>query len=211
MCLFAAGATAGALTATQALAINASLAATLATSIAAPVVSYFAQQSAANAQRQYQEQQYTANQQIAEQSLMSQYADISRRQQEERQKAAQEMQAISGQAQQARSTAQTSAIEAGVSGLSVDSLINDYTMKESQFLDNTQRQLRGTLFQLEQNKQGLRSQYQGQVLSMTPQPVASPSLLATGLTIGSNMAAFGSNVFFNTVDRKTLSEASVLR
>lgn len=199
MCVFEA--VSGGLTLAQAMMANAAIATSLVSSVAAPVMSFVAQNQAADAQQAYQQQMYDANKAIAEQSLMSQYADISRRQQEERQKAAQEMQIISTQAQQARSTAAVSAVESGVAGLSVDNLINDYYMKEAQFLDNTQRQLRGTLFQLESVKEGTRAEAQGRILSMTPQPVARPSALATGLQIGGNVASFYSDVFMNGADR----------
>lgn len=203
MCIFLAAAPGviGGLTAAQAVIANVAAAASLAASIGAPIASYAAQNSAANAQQQYQQQMYTANKQIADESLLSQYADISRRQQEEQRKAAQEINAISSQAQMARATARASAIEGGVAGLSVDALMNDYWRKESQYIDSTQQQLRGTLFQLERTKEGMRSEYQGRVLSATPQPVARPSVLATGLQIAGNSASFYSDVFMNGVDR----------
>lgn len=203
MCIFAAAPAVG-FTAANALVANLAVGATAASAFATPIYSYFAQSQAASAQAQYQQQMYAANQKIAEQSLLSQYADISRRQQQEQEKASQEMRTIAAQAEQARSTAAVSAVESNVSGISVDALMNDYYRKEAQFVESTQRQLRGTLFQLERSKEGLRANYEGQVLSMLPQPVTKPSLFATGLQLGSNAAGLYSDIYLNNYDRRIL-------
>lgn len=199
-----AAASAAAMTATQAFIANAAVAASIAAAVATPIVSYTAQASAANAQSAYQEKMYAANKGIAEQSMLSQYTDIARRQQEEQKKAAQEMSIISRQADQARATARTSAIESGVAGLSIDSLMDDYYRKESEFLVNTQDQLRGTLFQLERSKEAVRAETQGRVLGMTPQPVAGPSAVGMGLQLAGNAAGLYSDVYLNNFDRSVL-------
>lgn len=202
MCIFAAAI--GGLTATQALVANVAVGTALTSAIATPIYGYVAQQQAASTQSAYQNQMYAANQKIAEQSLLSQYADISLRQQQEQQKAAQEMRIISTQAEQARATARTSAMESGVAGLSVNSLMDDYYRREASALLTTQQQLRGSLFQLEQAKRGMGSEYQGRVLSMTPKPIPSPSLIATGLELGGNLSGMYSSLYLNTLDRQTL-------
>lgn len=175
----------------------------LGSAIATPIVTVRTQQMAADAQSKYQQQVYDINKDIADQSLMSQYADISRRQQEEQKKAAQEMSIISSQAMQARSTAQASAIEAGAAGLSINNIVDDYVRRESAFLSDTQTQLRGTLFQLERSKEGLRSEYQGRVLSATPQPVSSPSGLSMALGIAGNLSDVYASTYFNKADTRT--------
>ena len=202
MCIFAAAA--GGLTVTQALMANAAVGTALTSAIATPIYGYVAQQQAVSAQMDYQNQMYAANQKIAQQSLLSQYADISLRQQQEQQKAAEEMRIISTQAQQARATAKASAMESGVAGLSVESLMNDYYRREAGALMATQQQLRGSLFQLEQAKRGMGAEYQGRVLSMTPKPIQGPSLISTGLELGGSLAGMYSTMYRNTIDRQTL-------
>lgn len=202
MCIFAAAV--GGLTATQALVANVAVGTALTSAIATPIYGYVAQQQAASAQMDYQNQMYAANQKIAQQSLLSQYADISLRQQQEQRKAAEEMRIISTQAQQARATAKASAMESGVAGLSVESLMNDYYRREAGALMATQQQLRGSLFQLEQAKRGMGAEYQGRVLSMTPKPIPTPSAIATGLEVGGNLAGMYSTLYMNTLDRQTL-------
>lgn len=200
----AAGTAAWSITPLAAFGMNAAIGTSIVAGIGTPIYSYFAQQSAANQQADYQNRMYAANQKIAEQSLLSQYADISLRQQQETEKAAQEMRIISAQAREARSTAAVSAMESGVSGLSIDSLMNDYYRKESEGLFMTQRQLKNTMFQFERTKEGLGAEYQSRVLGMTPRPVEYPSLVATGLRVGGAAAGLYSDIYINTQDRQIL-------
>lgn len=202
MCIIAA--VPGLITAGQALAMNAAITASIVASVAAPIMSHVGQQQFASQQAAYQQQMYDMNKEIADQALASQYAGISRRQVEEQRKAAMEMEAISSQAAQARAIAGASAAESGVSGLSVDMLMNDYFRREYGFMTATQEQLRGTLFQLEQAKEGARSEYQGRVMSMTPQPVQYPSILATGIGVVGGLASSAGTMYFNTFDRSVV-------
>jgi hypothetical protein len=199
MCIIAA--VPGIVTAVQAAVMNATIAASVAAAVAAPIVSYVGAQQQANAQAKYQNQMYDLNKEIADAALASQYEDISRRQQEEQKKAAQEMQTISQQARAARATASVSALESGVSGLSVDNLMNDYYQKEFSFLTQTQDQLRSGLFQMEQAKEGVRSEYQSRVMSMTPQPVNQPSALAMGIGVVGGLSSSVGGLYLNSFDR----------
>jgi hypothetical protein len=200
----AAGTAAWSISPLAALGMNAAIGTTIVSGLGTPIYSYFAQQDAANKQASYQNSMYAANKQIAEQSLLSQYADVSMRQQQEAEKAAQEMGVIAAQAREARSTALTSSMESGVSGLSVDNLMADYFRKESSALVTTQKQLKNTLFQFERTKTGLGAEYQARVLGMTPQPVEYPSIVATGLRVGGAAAGIYSDLYMNTQDRQIL-------
>jgi len=202
MCIIAA--VPGLITATQAFAMNAAIVGSVVASVATPIMSHVAQQQQASAQAQYQQQMYDMNKEIADQALASQYIGISRRQIEEQKKAAQEMMAISSQAAQARAIAGASAAESGVSGLSIDMLMNDYYRREYNYMTATQDQLRGTMFQLEQAKEAARSEYQGRVMSMTPQPVQYPSILATGIGVAGGLASSAGTMYFNTFDRSVV-------
>jgi hypothetical protein len=202
MCIIAA--VPGLITAAQAFAMNAAIVGSVVASVATPIMSHVAQQQQASAQAQYQQQMYDMNKEIADQALASQYIGISRRQIEEQKKAAQEMMAISSQAAQARAIAGASAAESGVSGLSIDMLMNDYYRREYNYMTATQDQLRGTMFQLEQAKEAARSEYQGRVMSMTPQPVQYPSILATGIGVAGGLASSAGTMYFNTFDRSVV-------
>lgn len=200
----AAGTAAWSISPLAAFGMNAAIGTSIVAGIGTPIYSYFVQQDAARQQSNYQNQMYAANQKIAEQSLLSQYSDIAMRQQQETEKAQQEMGIIAAQARQARSTALTSSMESGITGLSVDSLMNDYYRKESEAMMTTHRQLKNTLFQYERTKTGLGAEYQARVLGMTPQPVAYPSVVATGLQTTGAAAGLYSDIYINKYDRQIL-------
>lgn len=202
MCVFEA--TVGGLTVIQAFAMNAAITASLISAIATPVMSHVAQQQQANAMEEHQRRMYEVNKEIADRALVSQYTSLTKRQAEEQEKAAQEMQTISRQARMARSTATVSAAESGVSGLSVDNLMNDYFRKEFDFMTASQQQLRGTLFQLDLGKEQAKAEYQGRVMSMTPQPVNQPSALATGISVFGGVAGQAGSLYMNSFDREIL-------
>ncbi|MFR0657054.1 hypothetical protein SB719_21145, partial [Pantoea sp. SIMBA_079] len=80
-----------------------------------------------------QQQQYENNRIEANRAATDNYAATQLRMQQEQKAASQELQKSQTEAAQARATAETAAGEAGVSGLSVDSLIADYYNQEGQF------------------------------------------------------------------------------
>ncbi|CAB4140457.1 hypothetical protein UFOVP403_27 [uncultured Caudovirales phage] len=198
MCVFET--VAGASMAAQAAAFsaNAALAISAVTAVATPIMQYQQQ----NATADYQKRIYEYNEQIADNNLMQQYSAISRRQQEESKKFAQEMSIISRRGAEARSTALVSAVEGGVSGLSVDALMGNYYRQQADYLQTTQDQMRANLFQLEQQKEQARYGYQGNVLSMLP---SSPggSLAGMGLGIAGGAAGLYSDLYINQYDRNT--------
>ena len=170
--------------------------------IAGPAMQYMGQQQA----RAYQEKLYDYNKQVAETNLASQYMMLSRRQAEEQRKFGEEMGIIAQRSAQARATALVSSVESGVSGLSVDSLMNNYYRQQSEFMSQTQQQQKAALFQTEMQKEQARSGYQGQVLSAMPTaPGGSP--LALGLGITGGLSGLYSDVYMNNADRQTLRTA----
>lgn len=99
------------------------------------VMGYQAEQAA----YEQQQQQYENNRIEANKAAADNFAATQLRMQQEQKAASQELQKTQTEATQARSTAQVAAGEAGVSGLSVDSLIADYYNQQGQYertLDN---------------------------------------------------------------------------
>jgi len=204
MCVFVAPVAAGATAATSAATTsaflaNAALAISAATAVATPIMQYQQQNAVAEQQRKV----YEYNEQIADNNLMQQYSAISRRQQEESKKFAQEMNIISRRGAEARSTALVSAVEGGVSGLSVDALMGNYYRQQAEYLQTTQDQMRANLFQLEQQKEQARYGYQGNVLSMLPSAPGG-SLAGLGLGIAGGAAGLYSDLYINTQDRNSV-------
>lgn len=159
-------------------------------SVAGTAVGYTTAQANAKAQRQYQDFIYEQNKAVTTASLVNQYAAINERQIEEQKKASQEISEVMRQAQQARATAYTSSLEGGVSGLSVDALLNDYARRESEFILRTQEQERAVTMQLQREKLGLGYDAYSRIIGATPQPIQGPSALAAGLSIGGQVTGF---------------------
>ena len=105
--------------------------------IASTVMQIRGQRQQAEAQEQSQR-----NATIAEQQRHLSEMSASRlRERQEMVSAAQRIQQSTTKAREARATARVSAGEAGVTGLSVDSLINDMTRKEAEFSFSVQQQM----------------------------------------------------------------------
>lgn len=145
-------------------------------------VNYATQSANAKTQMAFQKMVYDQNKTLTEASLVNEYAAINERQSEERAKASQEIGAIMQQARAARSTAYLSSLEQGVSGLSVDSLLNDYAQKEAQFITRTQEQERATLMQIQRERIGLGYDAVGRLISATPRPIQGPSGIAAAIS-----------------------------
>lgn len=198
----AAGTAAWAMAPAMAFMSNLAIAGSAVNAIATPLMQYQGQQQA----RSYQEQLYSYNQQVAEQNLSQQYMMLSRRQAEEQRKFGEEMGIIAQRSAQARSTALVSSVESGVSGLSVDSLMDNYYRQQSQFLSQTQQQAKASLFQTEMQKEQARTGYQGQVLSAMP-TAAGGSPLALGLGVAGGLSGLYSDIYMNSTDRQTMRAA----
>jgi len=181
---------------------NLAIAGSAISAVGMPVMQYMGQQQ----QAKYQEQLYDYNKQVAETNLASQYAMLSRRQSEEQRKFGQEMGIIARRGAETRATALVSSVESGVSGLSVDSLMNNYYRQQSEYLTTTQQQAKASLFQSEMEKQQARSGYQGQVLSAMP-TAPGGSAVALGLGVAGGLSGLYSDVYLNTTDRQTLRSA----
>lgn len=101
----------------------------IAISVLSAGVQIRAQQQAAQAQAKAQR-----NATIAEQQrLLQEMSSMRLKEQQENIAAAQRVQVAGKKAEEARATARVSAGEAGVAGLSIDALINDFTREEAEY------------------------------------------------------------------------------
>lgn len=162
----------------------------LATGIASSAVGYQAQRQQAKNVEEFQKRQYEATATAARSALLRDYADLRARQMEESMKASQELQAIAQESLRAQSTAQASALESGVTGLSIQGLVNDYVRQQSLFTQATQYQQRATQLQIGRSAAGAQAQAQSRTLAATPQPVGQPSALAAGLQAAGTAASW---------------------
>ncbi len=174
------------------------------TSVATGVIQYVGQQQQAESQAQYQSalmqarnQEIQDNTAIANESFLQQTQQINLRQQQEDEKASQDIQQVQIEAAKARATARVSAGEAGVSGLSVDSLLADYYRQEDVFRESVRRNRQLGRLQSREDIKGLKAQAEGRIASVrpyVPEPIVRPSFLGTGLQIFTDVATRGSSL-----------------
>jgi hypothetical protein len=173
----------------------------IAAGVGQSVVGYQAQKSQAEALARFQNEQYAATAKASRQALIQNYADLRARQAQESYKASQEIQAVALESMRAQSTARASALGAGVTGLSLQGLTDEYVRQQNLFVTATQYQQRAVQQQLYRQGLGARAQAESRTLAATPQPVATPSLAAAGigaaasaaswLSLGATREAFG--------------------
>jgi multidrug efflux pump subunit AcrA (membrane-fusion protein) len=180
-------------------------------------VGYVGSMQQANAQAAYQDalvqqrnQQMRENERQAMESYNAQLHQITRQQQQLNDQASGDLTAAGVAAARARSTARTTSGEAGVAGLSVDTLLMDFDRQEASYRDSVLHNREWQLEQGEYNKTALGHQAAGRIASMqpiVPQPVQMPSFLASALQIGGHgldavsgyQSATRSNEFYKQV------------
>ena len=144
--------------------------------VASAGAGYAGQRQQAKAQAAYQAQSAAAERQRA----LQEQSSIRMQQAQQQEATARELEQVSRKSREALGRARVSAGEAGVSGVSVQALMDDYTRQEAGYRAATLRQqeLTGVGTQLGLEQAGLASQ---QRLIGIQQPISRPSLLVSGL------------------------------
>lgn len=164
--------------------------------IASAVVTYQQQQAAAEAQARFQtdlmraqEETIKQNAALANEAYMNQTKALQERQRQADERSAQAEQQVAREAQAARSTAMVAAGEAGVAGLSVTALLDDFSAQEARFRLASETNLDYERRQTELDIAGLRGEAEGRINQMKPykpEPVQYPSLAGAALRAGSD-------------------------
>lgn len=143
--------------------------------------SFLGQRQQAKQQMAYQRQASIAEQKRAPQEQMS----IRMRQGQEQEATAREVNEITNKAREASATALVSAGESGVSGLSVDALLNDYSRQEAAYRMGITRQqeMKDVQTGLALTDAGFRTVNNQIGIN---RPVSKPSFLEGALSIGSS-------------------------
>jgi len=155
--------------------------ATTAIGAASAAAQYSGQRQQAKQQMAYQRQASIAEQKRAQQEQMS----IRMRQGQEQEATAREVNEITNKAREASATALVSAGESGVSGLSVDALLNDYSRQEAAYRMGITRQqeMKDVQTGLALTDAGFRTVNNQIGIN---RPVSKPSFLEGALSIGSS-------------------------
>ncbi|HVJ44379.1 MAG TPA: hypothetical protein VM639_22955 [Dongiaceae bacterium] len=181
MCIVLAPAAVAATTTTAAAASSAAMTAAVTAAISAASIAATTMMQSANAAKQNAAMQKAATNSFNNKQQQEQTALI------QKQLASQQDEMNSSiEAAKARATARASAGEAGVSGLSVDALINDYTATESRYRDGLRQNM-------EWETQQFKNRVEGHAVdseNMYNQNAAQkPSYLGAALRIGGSMAS----------------------
>jgi hypothetical protein len=126
-----------------------------------------------------QKRNAASNKAAAIASQTGQVNDINLREIQEKRAATQQIEVASQQTKTVLGQARLSAAEAGVSGASVDALLNDIGAENSTYKGDVQQNLSDTQAQLERQKQGVYAQTQDRINS-----VQNPNPFALALRIG---------------------------
>jgi hypothetical protein len=152
------------------------------------------QSEQASASNRYQQKAQDArdkeiadNYALAMESMAQQQKALQERQKQEGEATVTEEARNARAAAEARATARTAAGEAGVSGLSLDALITDFTRQESQYRYGVRRNLTLSTDQLTAESEGARATAMGRsaaIPQLNLEPLNGPSFLGAALRIG---------------------------
>lgn len=133
----------------------------------------------------------------ANRAAADQYASIQERMLQEQAASGRELETANKDAAKARATASVTSGEAGVTGISVDSLLADYNAQQGQFERTNAQNLKMTQDGLRDQLKSAKANAEGRINSV--QKVAKPSLAPFAIGIaGSGLDAYTAHVKRNT-------------
>lgn len=152
-------------------------------SVASAVVGYAAQQKAADEQNAY----YARNARAAQMAAVNQYANEQNAIIQKRNAASQQVEETHIAAVKARGTAMAAAGEAGVTGLSVDALIDDYYGREGRRVDSIDQNYEMDRDYMRANMESTRAQAEQRINSV--RQASQPSFADAAVRIFSGVAS----------------------
>jgi hypothetical protein len=168
---------------------------------------YQVQQMNRSAAEAAQQRQFELTSKEAEDAAKMAYLLSAKRQQEFEQQAAAEIFAVSQQSQKAAGAARVSASQAGVTGISVDALLKDFTRQEFSYQTAVLREQENRARMTGVEREAIQKQQYARILGAQPQPLPvigapvlppRPTFLAAGLQMGQAIAGLYSNEYFAT-------------
>jgi hypothetical protein len=168
---------------------------------------YQVQQMNRSAAEAAQQRQFEITSKEAEDAAKMAYLLSAKRQQEFEQQAAAEIFAVSQQSQKAAGAARVSASQAGVTGISVDALLKDFTRQEFSYQTAVLREQENRNRMMGIEREGIQRQQYARILGAQPQPLPvigapvlppRPTFLAAGLQMGQAITGLFANPYFAT-------------
>lgn len=146
--------------------------------------SYIGQSEQAKAAGRFQSERYTETARNALDSYRFNIGQLQLRTEQEAAAASGDAIANARAGTAARGTAAAVAGASGVSGNSVQALLNEYSLIESEGAFNINRNLKYRTDQIGANLKGLEADTKSRIAGVAPQPIYGPSLLGLGLGVG---------------------------
>jgi len=163
---------------------------------------------AANAQEDFQRDVQKMGASMAQRNAFDAYVALGDRQLQEHEAAARSIDEVALAAAKAQGLTRVAAGEAGVRGGSLDALLGDFKRQELSAQGLTIRNRAYLDSQFAREREGVRSQYQAQLLAGVPAPVERPSVLGTLLNIGAGVGGHLYGAYFNKAEGKLDLQAS---
>jgi len=162
-------------------------------------ISGFSQYGQARAMDAYNEELSARNSELARKSAFNQYESISDQQMTETERAARDIKQIASDARRAKSRIGVAAAEAGVKGISVDQLIDDFERTEMDNVMAVTRQEEIVARRADLSRRNARLNLESNLISAAPPPKQANlfqtalGVFATGLSNFNQAGAFASS------------------
>lgn len=162
---------------------------------------FFIQDKAAKEQAEYQGEVAQATYEAVREDTVRKYSTLGRRSNEEKRAARQQIEQLSRNAATARGTVIATSGASGVSGGSVDTVLNDFRVQELVRIDAVEETLESTEANLADSKTSIEAEGTTRINNATGRPVQRPNPFMALLQIGSS--AFSAYTQNSTVDPQT--------
>jgi len=158
--------------------------------VAGTATQYVGQQQQASAQNAMNRQRQELGTERALQNYRLQTSQAYKRMQQEREATGQEIREVSRQSRRAQATGAVSAGEAGVTGKSVDAMLDDFERQELMYQTNIKRNQEWREDNTKDQLEAIRIGTQGRIEQLQFMPAQRPSFLGAALRIGGQVAGY---------------------
>jgi hypothetical protein len=160
--------------------------------IAGGMASYFAQSAYAKARQNLENQMAERNYDLARRTAIENYRSLDDRELQVGAKIAEQIREVTRQGQTLRGTASVAAASAGVTGRSVDEVLNQFEQRQLEYVNTAMQNKAFQRAQIESEKKGAQMTLEGRLLQSAPDLIQQPNFFASAL--GSFANAFSSAI-----------------
>ena len=162
--------------------------------VAGTAAQYYGQEQQAKSQDAFNSQRQALGTERALQNYRLQTSQAYKRIQQEREATGQEIREVSRQSRRAQSTGAVSAGEAGVTGKSVDAMLDDFERQELMYQTDLKRNQEWKEENIADQLEAVRIGTQGHIEDLQFMPAQRPSFLGAALRIGGTIGDYFASV-----------------